>query len=52
MVIKGQALVDFIAEFTYSNAAKVTGVTNSTEAVKAARVRKKKNSVPTKRDVE
>ena len=52
MVIKRQALVDFTAEFTYSNVAKVTGMTNSTEAAKAARVRKKKNSVPIKRDVE
>ena len=47
MAIKGQALADFIAEFTYFNTAKVTGTINSTEA---ARVREKENSVPTKRD--
>ena len=44
-VIKGQALADFIVEFTYSNAAKVTGTTNSVEAAKAARVREIDNSI-------
>ena len=51
-VIKGQALVNFIAEFNYSNAVEVTGTTNSTEAAKAAGVRENKNYVPTKGDVE
>ena len=37
--IKGQALTDFIAEFTYSSAAEVTRTTNSAEATKAAGVR-------------
>ena len=48
-MIKGQALVDFIAEFTYSNAAEVTGIANSAEVT---RVRERKNSVPTDRDAE
>ena len=46
-MIKGQALADFIAEFTYFNIVEVTGMTNSTEAAKAAGVREKENSVPT-----
>ena len=49
-VIKGQFLADFIVEFTYSNIAEVTGMANSTEAVKAAGVREKENSVPTEGD--
>ena len=52
MMIKKQALADFIAEFTYSNTTEVTGMVNSTKAVKATRVREKENSVPTERDTE
>ena len=51
-MIKGQALADFIVEFTYSNAAKVTGTANSAEAAKVAGVRKREDSVPTERDAE
>ena len=51
-MIKGQALADFTTEFIYSNVAEVTGTANSTEAVKAAGEREKKNSVPTKGDVD
>ena len=51
-VIKGQALVDFIAEFTYSNVIEVTGTTNSAEATKVAGVREKENSVPIERVAE
>ena len=51
-VIKGQALVDFIAEFTYSNTTEVTGTANSTEVAKVVRVREKENSVPIERDAE
>ena len=51
MAIKGQALVDFIAEFTYSNAAKVTGTTNSDEVAKATGVGKRKDSISTEWDV-
>ena len=50
--IKGQALVDFIAEFTYSVATEVTGTANSAEAAKAAGVRERENYVPTKGDAE
>ena len=51
-VIKGQALADFIAEFTYFDAAKVTGMTNNVEAVKATRVRERENFVPIEGDAE
>ena len=51
-MIKGQPLVDFIAKFTYSNAAEVTGTANNTEVAKAARVREKENFVPIKGDAE
>ena len=33
-VIKGQALTDFIVEFTYTNTAKVAGSTDSAEVAK------------------
>ena len=48
-VIKGQALAGFIAEFTYSNIAKVTRTANNTEAAMATviGVKEKENSVPT-----
>ena len=52
MTIKGQALADFIVEFTYSNTTEVTGTINSAEAAKAAEPREEKNSVPTERDAE
>ena len=52
MAIKGQALTDFIAKFTYSNAAKVTKTANNTEAVKAAGVKEREDSVPIERDTE
>ena len=47
MAIKGQALADFIVEFTYSNAAKVTGIANSVEATKAIGERERKDSILT-----
>ena len=50
--IKGQALANFIVEFTYFNAAEVTKMTNSIEVVKATGVREKENSVPIKKDAE
>ena len=50
--IKGQALSDFIVEFTYSNAAEVTRMTNNIEVAKAAQVRKKDNFVSTKGNAE
>ena len=50
--IKGQALADFIAEFTYSNVVEVTGMTNNVEAMKVARVRERENFVSTEEDTE
>ena len=50
--IKGQALADLIAVFTYSNAAEVIRMAKSTKAVKAAGGREKVNSVPTEEDIE
>ena len=52
MAIKGQALVNFIVEFTYSNTVEVTGTTNNTKAAKAVGVREKKTYVPTEGDAE
>ena len=52
MAIKGQALAEFIAEFTYSNTTKVTGMTNNTEAAKATRVREREDSIPIEGDTE
>ena len=51
-IIKGQALDDFIAKFTYSNTAEVTRMANSVEAMKVVRVKEREDSVPTKRDAE
>ena len=51
-MIKGQALVDFIAEFTYSNTAEVSRTDNSTEGAKAVGVREKENFIPTEGDAE
>ena len=48
--IKGQALADFIAKFTYSNATEVTGTANSTEAAKVAGVREREDYAPTKKE--
>ena len=50
--IKGQALSDFIAEFTYSNVIEVTRTANSVEATKAAEVREREDSIPTEGDAE
>ena len=52
MMIKGQALADFIVEFTYYNAAEVTGTTNGAEAAKATKVRGREDTVPIERNVE
>ena len=52
MTIKGQALADFIVEFTYSNAIEVTGMANGTEAVKATGGREKEISISIKEDAE
>ena len=52
MVIKGQALAEFIAEFTYANVAEVTGKAGITKAVKMVEAQGEKNSVLSKRDAE
>ena len=52
MTIKGQALANFKVDFTYSNAAKVTGTANSAEAAKVAGQRDREDSVPTEKDAE
>ena len=50
--IKGQAIVNFIAEFNYSNAVEVTGTTNSIEAMKAIGAKEKENSKSIEGDTE
>ena len=45
IVIKGQALADFILEFTYFNTTKIVGTTSNTEAVKEIEMEKGKASV-------
>ena len=40
--IKGQAFVDFIAKFTYSNTTEVAGITDITKAVKEVEMEKDK----------
>ena len=51
-MIKGQALTDFIAKFTYSNTTEVTGTTSNTEATKAVGGWEKENSIPIEGDAE
>ena len=51
-MIKRQTLAKFIAEFSYSNTAEVTGMTNNAETAKAVGVKEKDNSVPTEGDPE
>ena len=50
MTIKGQALVDFMAEFTYIDTAEVVGMTDNAEAAKMAQALREKNSTLTKED--
>ena len=49
-IIKGQALADFIAEFTYADVAEIVGMTDNAEAVNMAESQGEKNSAPTKKD--
>ena len=49
--IKKQALADFIAEFTYVDAAKVAGIVDNAEVVKVAKAQGEKNFAPAKGDV-
>ena len=46
-MIKGQALADFIVEFTYSNVVEVTGMADGAEAIG---VMGREDSVPTEED--
>ena len=50
MAIKGKALADFIAKFTYTNTVEVAWTTYNAEAAKVAEAYGEKNSAPTKRD--
>ena len=52
IVIKGQVLVEFTAEFTYANTAEVTGTADGAEAVKVVEVVDKENSPPTQEDTQ
>ena len=48
--IKGQALADFIVEFTYADATKVAGTTDNVEVVKVVEALGEKNSTAVKGD--
>ena len=48
--IKGQALVDFIAKFTYSNIIEVAGTTDNAEATKKVERGKSEASVTKQED--
>ena len=50
--IKGQALADFIAKFTYADTVEVAGTTNIAEAAKVVEAQGEKNSALTKGDAE
>ena len=52
MTIKGQALANFIVEFTYADAAKVAGTMENANAAKAAEALREKNSALTRKDFE
>ena len=50
--IKGQVLVNFIAEFTYTDTIEVVGTTDIAKASKVVEAQGEKNSVLIKDDVE
>ena len=50
MTIKGQALVDFIAEFTYADTTEITGTVDIAEAAKVVEAQGEKNSTLMKED--
>ena len=50
MTIKGQALVDFIAEFTYADTTEITGTVDIAEAAKVVEAQREKNSTLMKED--
>ena len=49
--IKGQALANFIAEFTYTSTTEVAGLTNGVEVAKAIEEREKEDSGHTSGDI-
>ena len=51
-IIKRQALVDFIAKFTYADIAEETGTTDNLEASKVAEALREMNSTLVKEDIE
>ena len=52
MTIKGQALSNIIAKFTYSNIVEVTRIDDSSKVAKVVGVREKENFLPTEGDAE
>ena len=52
MVIKGQALADFIAEFTYADTTEIAGTIRGTKVEKVVERGDGENSTPTKGDIE
>ena len=49
-IIKGQTLVDFITEFTYTSIAQVDGTAYGAKATKVVKAANKEDSVPTQED--
>ena len=52
MIIKRQALANFIAKFTYADIAKVARTTDNAKAAKVVKALREKNSTPAKEDIE
>ena len=50
MIIKGQALADFIAEVTYADTAEVVGMVDTGKATKVVEAQGEKNSTLMKGD--
>ena len=50
--INGQALADFIAEFTYADTTEVARIADNVEAAKVAEALREKNSTLAKEDAE
>ena len=51
-IIKGQALANFITEFTYTNPTEVAGTTDNVKTVKVVEAQRKKDSTLAKEDTE
>ena len=52
MTIKGQALANFVAEFTYADITEITGMTNNAEAVKGVEMGNGETSVIRQEDAD